>query len=142
MSHRLHKAWLKVSAVVVASFGPVLALGSMPGTAEPARFALDLLNWPLDGSATFAAPDTRFLSAVSGGFLMGWGVTLWMLASHAYDQAPEGVRRSAMAGYLAWFLTDSAGSIATGAAPNVIGNVIVLLIGVGPLWRPAREERP
>lgn len=138
MTHRLHKAWLRFSAVVVAGFGPFLFLGSMPATAEPARWSMDLLNWPLDGSATFAAADTRFLSALTGGFLMGWGVTLWCLATWAYDQAPEGVRRSVLTGFLAWFVTDSAGSIATGAPSNALFNVVVLLIGVGPLWRPAR----
>ena len=49
-SHRLHKTWLKVMAVVVGSFGPVFALGSMAATAEPARLTLDLLSWPLDGA--------------------------------------------------------------------------------------------
>ena len=77
MSHALHKKWLKVTAVVVGSFGPVFALGSVAATSEPARLTLDILSWPLDGATTYASPDTRFLSAVTGGFLLGWGVLIW-----------------------------------------------------------------
>jgi hypothetical protein len=75
-SRAFHKLWLKVAAVIVGSFGPVFFLGTMLATAEPARFTLDLLSWPVDGSVTYAAPDTRFLSALTGGFLLGWGVTI------------------------------------------------------------------
>jgi hypothetical protein len=42
-------------------------------------------------------------------------------------------------GVLAWFLLTSAGSIASGNASNALFNVLVLLIAVGPLWRPARD---
>jgi len=139
MSHKLHKRWLKVTAVVVGSFGPVFALGSMVQTMEPARFTMDLLSWPVDGATTFASPDTRFLSSVPGGFLLGWGVLIWQLSQWVYDAAPEGVRKSVLASLLAWFVLDSAGSIASGNASNAGFNVLVLLIGVGPLWRPARD---
>jgi hypothetical protein len=135
----LHKFWLKVTAVTVGSFGPVFFLGSMLPTAEPARLTLDLLSWPIDGASSFAAPDTRFLSALTGGFLLGWGVMIWCLSTWVYDAAPEGVRRSVLTGTLAWFLLDSAGSIASGNASNALFNIVVLLLAVGPLWRPAGD---
>lgn len=138
MSREFHKLWLKVTAVAVGSFGPIFFLGTMAQTLEPARLTLDLLSWPVDGATTYASPDTRFLSALTGGFLMGWGVMIWCLSSWVYDLAPEAVRRSVLAGVLAWFVLDSAGSIASGNASNAAFNVVVLLIAVGPLWRPAR----
>ena len=139
MSHALHKKWLKVTAVVVGSFGPVFALGSVAATSEPARLTLDILSWPLDGATTYASPDTRFLSAVTGGFLLGWGVLIWRLSSDIYDAAPEAVRRTVLASLLSWFVLDSVGSIASGNASNALFNVLVLLLGVGPLWRPAKD---
>jgi hypothetical protein len=141
MSHAVHKLWLKVTAVIVGSFGPVFFLGTMAGTAEPARLTLDLLSWPVDGATTYASPDTRFLSALTGGFLFGWGVTIWLLSSRVYDLAPEAVRRSVVAGVVAWFCLDSAGSVASGNASNAFFNVIVLLLAVGPLWVPASDAR-
>lgn len=140
MSHSFHKFWLKITAIVVASFGPVFFLGTMAETTEPARWTLDLLSWPLDGATTYQSPDTRFLSALTGGFLLGWGVMIWCLSIWVYDGAPEGVRRSVLIGLLAWFVLDSAGSIASGNASNAVFNVLVLLVAVGPLWRPARAS--
>lgn len=137
-THAFHKFWLYIAAIVVGSFGPVFFLGTMGATAEPARWSLDVLDWPLDGGTNFADPDTRFLSALTGGFLFGWGVMIWMLASKVYDLAPEPVRQAVLIGLLAWFFLDSAGSIASGTASNAGFNVLVLLVAVGPLWRPAR----
>jgi hypothetical protein len=138
MSHKLHKTWLKVAAVVVGSFAPVFFLGTMAPTSELARLTLDILSWPLDGNVTYGSPDTRFLSALTGGFLLGWGVTIWCLSVWVYDVAPEGVRRTVLVGLLSWFVLDSTGSIASGNASNAVINVLVLLIAVGPLWRPAQ----
>ena len=139
MSRRVHKFWLKITALVVGSFAPVFFLGTMTATREPARLTLDILSWPVDGATTYASPDTRFLSALTGGFLLGWGVMIWCLSSWVYDAAPEGVRRTVLAGVLAWFVLDGAGSIASGNPSNAVFNVLVLLLAVGPLWRPARD---
>ena len=139
MSQEFHKFWLKITAITVGSFGPVFFLGTMAPTLEPARLTLDILGWPIDGATTYASPDTRFLSALTGGFLLGWGVMIWCLSSRVHDLAPEPVRRTVLAGMLAWFVLDSAGSIASGNASNALFNVIVLLVAVGPLWRSARD---
>jgi hypothetical protein len=132
-----HKSYLKFTAFVVGSFGPVFFLGTMLSTSEPARWTLDLLSFPLDGLQNYQAPTTRFLSALTGGFLFGWGVCIWCLQAWVYDLAPEGVRKSVVYSILAWFVLDSAGSIASGNASNALFNVIILLLAVGPLWRPA-----
>lgn len=138
MTHAFHKRWLKVAAFVVGAFGPVFFLGSMIPTLEPARLTLDILSWPIDGATTFASPDTRFMSAITGGFLLGWGVMIWGLSGSVYDAAPEGVRRTVVTGLVAWFCLDSAGSVASGNGSNAMFNVLVLLLAVGPLWRPAQ----
>ena len=139
MNRAFHKFWLKITAVVVGSFGPIFFLGTMPATQEGARLTLDILSWPVDGATLWNSPDTRFLSALTGGFLLGWGVMIWGLASRVYDAAPDAVRRTVLTGLLAWFVLDSAGSIASGNASNALFNVLVLLLAVGPLWRPARD---
>lgn len=138
-SHRTHKFWLKITAFVVASFGPIFFLGTMIEFSEPASWTLDFLSWPLDGNHDFQAQSTRFLSALTGGFLLGWGVMIWCLSVWVYDKAPEFVRKSVLIGVLAWFFLDSAGSITSGNASNAVFNVIVLLVAVGPLWIPAEQ---
>jgi len=140
MSHKFHKLWLKVTAIVVGSFSPVFFFGTMTTTSEPARLTLDLLSWPVDGIQTYASPDTRFLSAVTGGVILGWGVMIWCLSVWVYDIAPEAVRRAVLTGLLAWFVLDSTGSVASGNASNAVFNIFVLLLAVGPLWRPVQQK--
>jgi hypothetical protein len=137
MTTKQHKAYLWVTAIVVGSFGPIFFLGTMLPTAEPARWTLDLLSLPLDGVQNYEAATTRFLSALTGGFLLGWGVCIWCLRQWVFDAAPEGVRKSVVAGLIAWFFLDSAGSLASGNSSNALINIVVLLLAVGPLWRRA-----
>ncbi|MFN8356636.1 MAG: hypothetical protein U0Y10_19435 [Spirosomataceae bacterium] len=138
MTSKFHKSYLKFTAFVVGSFGPIFFLGTILSTSEPARWTLDLLSWPLDDIQNYEAPTTRFLSALTGGFLFGWGIMIWFLQKWIYDAAPEGVRKTVLAGLLAWFCLDSAGSVASQNPSNVFFNVIVLLLAVGPLWKPAQ----
>jgi hypothetical protein len=139
MTKKFHKSYLKITAIVVGSFGPVFFLGTMLASAEPARLTLDILSWPVDGLQDYQAATTRFLSALTGGFLFGWGVTIWCLQKWVYDMAPEGVRKTVLAGLLAWFILDSSGSVASGNPSNAFFNIIVLLMAVGPLWKKAHE---
>jgi len=139
MSKSLHKKYLKVSAVLVGSFGPIFFLGTFPSLSEPIRLAADFLAWPIEGAQTYDHPDTRFLGALTGGFLLGWGVLIWLLSGDPFDAAPEAIRRAVVGGFLAWFVLDSAGSITSGNTSNAIFNIIVLLAFVGPMWRPAKD---
>jgi hypothetical protein len=141
MTDTFHKFWLKITAIVIGSFGPVFFLGTMLSTSEPARLTLDILSLPLDNSQNYEAATTRFLSALTGGFLLGWGVTVWCLSIWVYDKAPEGVRKSVLVGMLSWFVLDSSGSIASGNSSNALFNLMILLIAVGPLWRQAKIEK-
>lgn len=139
MSPAAHRQWLLVTGLGIAIFGPVFALGSMATMAEPARWSLDLLSWPIDGNMSYSDPTTRFLSALTGGFLFGWGVLILLLRHYVFDASPEGVRKAVLGGLLAWFLLDSTGSIASGNASNAAFNILVLLALAGPLWFKARS---
>lgn len=139
MSAQFHKFWLKITAIVIGSFGPIFFLGTMIATSEPARWTLDILSLPIDGIQHYNEPTTRFLSALTGGFLFGWGVMVWCLSIWVYDKAPEQVRKSVLIGVLSWFILDSLGSITSGNPSNAIINIIVLFVAVGPLWFPAKE---
>lgn len=133
------KNYLKFTAFVIGSFGPIFFLGSMAEFSEPASWTLDFLSLPLDQMQTYKEPTTRFLSALTGGFLFGWGVCVWFLQNWVYESNPNGVRKSVLAGLNAWFILDSLGSYASGNSSNVIFNVVVLLLAVGPLWFPAKK---
>ncbi|MCF1750851.1 hypothetical protein [Mariniradius sediminis] len=137
-SKKTHKAWLKITAIAIGLFGPVFFFGTMQATSEAARLTMDLLGWPIDGAQDFEAPTTRFLSALTGGFLLGWGATVWCLSTWVYDKAPEEVRKTVLVGILFWFVLDSAGSVASGNAANVFFNTLIMFVAIGPMWTPAK----
>lgn len=141
MTQKFHKNYLKFTALVIGSFGPVFFLGSMVPTSGAASWTLDFLSWPVDHQQGIDTPSTHFLSALTGGFLTGWGVCVWCLQHWVYDHAPNPVRKAVLAGLLAWFVTDSSGSALSGNPSNVLFNVLVLLLGVGPLWVAAKTDR-
>ncbi len=138
-THEFYKRYLKVSGFLVASFGPICFLGTMPEFAEPGRWTLDVLSWPLDGRESLDDTTARFLSALLGGFLLGYGVTIWKLSA-VYDKAPELVRKAVLVGLCSWFILDSSGSIAGGHASNALWNIPILFAFVGPLWLPALDN--
>jgi hypothetical protein len=140
MARDWHRRWFTVAALVVGSFGPVFFLGAA-GVPEPARLTLDLLSWPIDGNMSYQDPTVRFLSALTGGFLVGWGVTIWCIGRYLHPIAPEAARKTVVYGLLSWFLLDSAGSALSGNASNVAFNIAVLLVAVGPLWKAGKAER-
>lgn len=140
-TQKFYKFYLKITAIVVGAFGPVFFLGTMIKTSAPAEWTLDFLSFPVDGLQNYEAATTRFLSALTGGFLLGWGVMIWCLSIWVYDKAPEFVRKSVLVGVLSWFFLDSAGSIASGNAINAFFNIFVLLIAVGPLWLPVKSDK-
>lgn len=139
MTHKFHKFWLKITAIVIGSFGPVFFLGTMIPSSEPARLTLDVLSFPIDGEQNYLDPNTRFLSALTGGFLFGWGVMVWCLSVWVYDKAPDFVRKSVVTGVLSWFFLDSLGSFTSGNSSNIIFNIFVALVAIGPLWKTAKS---
>jgi hypothetical protein len=138
-SSSFHKFWLLVTAIVVGSFGPIFSLATVANMDEPARWTLDLLAWPIDGLQIYSEEAMRFLSALTGGFLLGWGIMIFCLRQWVYDVAPEQTRRAVLVGLLVWFVLDSTGSVSAGTPSNVIFNVIVLMVAVGPLWQSAES---
>jgi hypothetical protein len=136
---QFQKTWLIVTAIVVGSFGPIFSLATRQSLSFPARWTLNLLNGPGGGAASFATNTPRFLTAITGGFLLGWGVMIFCLRLWVYDDAPEGVRRVIVASLVSWFFLDSIGSISSGNGWNAAFNVVVLLTAVGPLWFPAHR---
>lgn len=65
---------------------------------------------------------------------------IWLLSGVAYDAAPEAIRKAVVTGALSWFVLDSAGSIASGNWTNAVFNTAILLLAIGPMWRPEQSQ--
>ena len=136
-THDAHKVWLKVSGTSIFLFGLIGFFGTLPATNEPLRWGMDLLSYPIDGWPKWESPETWFLSALAGGFLAGWGATIFCASLWLYNIAPDATRRMVIVGLLCWFCVDSAGSVASGNWENAVWNILVLVFLTGPLWRSA-----
>ena len=98
-----------------------------------AVFLADLILWPIDGGQILTA-ESRLLSAILGGVMLGIGTTLVVLVARFYPRDPELVRTVILAGVWVWFVADSLGSLAAGAPLNVLLNAGFLLAFLIP-WR-------
>jgi hypothetical protein len=129
---------LRFAAGVTMVTGLALALAAVPALNLGVRFLTDLLVWPFDGVETLVAPETRLSLAIGGGVMVGWGLMIWQLAGEPLQRAPDAVRGIIRASVLSWFCVDSAGSVAAGAALNVVPNLVFLALFLIPM-RGARR---
>lgn len=139
MTHKTHKLWLKITAISIISYAILFFLGTLKQTDKAIEVVLDFSSFPVDGLQNYDANSTVFLSALLGGILFGWGILIWFLSSKIYDIAPEQTRKIVLTSLISWFVIDGLGSIFSGNSSNVIANIFLLLILVGPLWKPATE---
>lgn len=134
------QTWLKAASAIVIGFGLLLAAGAWPPLAAPLVFLADLVIWPLDGLETLAAPETRVFMAISGGVMVGWGVTLWKLADHLMPEHLDAVRSITMTGLYSWFAVDSIGSIAADVPLNALANVSFVVLFLLVFRRPRQAD--
>ncbi|PIB38284.1 hypothetical protein [Maribacter sp. 4G9] len=139
MTHKTHKFWLKVTAISIITYAVLFFLGTVHQTDKAIEVVLDISSWPIDELQNYDAKSTVFLSALLGGILFGWGILIWFLSSKIYDIAPEQTRKIVLISLVCWFVIDGLGSIFSGNSNNVIANIFLILVLVGPLWTPVKE---
>lgn len=120
--------WVKAGSAVIIGFGLIVAAASLPPLSGPLSLLADLIIWPLDGLQTLDTTETRVLSAIGGGVMFGWGLTLWKVAQHVVPKDLKAARSIAMAGIYGWFAVDSIGSIMAGAPLNAVLNISFVLL--------------
>lgn len=134
------QSWLKAAAGIVIGVGLILAAGAWPPLAAPLVFLADLIIWPLDGLQTLGASETRVFMAISGGVMVGWGVTLWKLADYLISEHLAAVRSITMTGLYSWFVVDSIGSVAAGVPLNALANVSFVVLFLLVFRRPRQVQ--
>lgn len=139
MTHKTHKLWLKITAISIIAYAILFFIGTLKQAEKIIEFVLDFSSYPVDGLQNYDSNSTIFLSALLGGILFGWGILIWFLSTKIYDLAPEQTRKIVLISLLSWFFIDGLGCIFSGNSANVIANILLLLILVGPLWKPATE---
>lgn len=122
-----------IGAWLVLGFGVVLAFAALPATSGPTVLLADLVFWPIDGAQELSQ-ESRLLSAVIGGVMVGWGTLLLLMIRELFPREPDLVRKLILRSVWAWFVVDSVGSMVAEAPINVVLNLGFLLAFVIP-WR-------
>lgn len=131
---------VKAGATLVIGSGLLIALAAWPPMAGLLTILADLIFLPVDGAQDLSAPETRLMMAISGGVLVGWGVMVWLVATRLADRDPALARTLVLVPLAAWFVVDSAGSVASGAPLNVLFNCGFVVVFAAAFWgRPAEE---
>jgi hypothetical protein len=117
--------FLSVWAGLVTVFGLVLAGAAFEVTDGIARALFALLNGP--GEPSFDG-HLRFSVGLMGAVTMGWGLTFYpaFKAIIALGDAGRPYWRMIAGAALAWYVIDSAISIATGFGLNAVSNTILI----------------
>jgi len=140
MSPKTAALLTRINAVGFALFALFWAGAAFPGLDGPARFLLDLLDWPLDGTPGALDQYARWLSAIGAGLTAAFATMSWLVVAPAIERGDVTARNGALAAITVWFLADSAGSIASGVAPNAAFNAVFFGLYAAPLlaMRPFR----
>jgi hypothetical protein len=123
------------SAILMIGFGLVFALAAYPPLAGFVTLFTDVLFWPMDGTQSMAAPETRIMLAIGGGITLGWGVLVWQIASHLMPKQPVLAKSILLRSLLSWFVVDCLCSWLAGAPLNIAVNSVFLASFVLPLLR-------
>lgn len=123
LSPSLLRGWLLAVSAVVALAG----LGFV---------FLDPSVYPVDSSIV-----PRLIQGVLGATMMGWGVTMLLVARYAFAEGRPELLRLIMYGLLAWAPVDMAVSVYYGAWFNVALNLAILALAGVPLLLAERRLR-
>lgn len=132
---------LKAAAAICIAIG--LAMAAAPFTALAPGFDLflDIAHLPVDGSQQISTDTEALLSAISGGLLTGLGTAVWLITRHLHPRDPALAARIITLTLAAWYLPDSAGSLAAGAWFNVVMNTGFLALFLIPLGLAGRTQK-
>ena len=141
MTHQAAITWLKVSSITLVVLGALFSWGTIEPLAHFTLSLIDFIIFPMDGAQSFAATETRLLTAISGGLTAGFGMAIYMMTVHIYtsDKAVGG--RMILATTFTWFVVDGIGSVLAGVTFNVFANVTFLIMIALPVMLAARSKK-
>jgi hypothetical protein len=129
---------LKLSGWGFTLFGLIWVSSAFASFDAPGRMLTDLLDWPFDGKPETVSREFRWLSAIGAGLTAGIGLMfvtiIAPLIKHDDTNVRAMVKRGVLISFTAWYVIDSAGSIASGVPSNAVFNTLFYAMVAIPLW--------
>ena len=128
MTHQTAITWLKISSISLVVLGALFSWGTVDPLANITLSLIDFIIFPMDGAQSFAATETRLLTAISGGLTSGFAMAIYLTTVHVYasDQLAGG--RIILGTTFTWFVVDGIGSILAGVTLNVFANLTFIIM--------------
>jgi len=117
---------LFVAAVVTEITGVLVVIGALAASAGEPVLAL------VFGEPVAAGPAARLGLGIAGALMAGWGAMLAVLARSIPAISPAVLGTAVAIGTVTWFVLDGIVSVAAGAALNVVGNTLFLVLLMVP----------
>ncbi len=133
MSQTAAASMIKYVSYLLILLAATWGLAAFPPVDGPARMLVDLVDWPLGDGSPVWDRSVMWLSSIGAGVLMGWALMFLLIVAPALKRGDKQVIRASIIAVVAWFIIDSAGSIASGVTSNAVFNVAVLVLLAGPL---------
>ena len=134
MSTTARSRFMLIIALIFMLYSLAWGLAPFESINFPARFILDISDWPMDKLSDPLDRNTRWLSAISAGLLAAISVFLIGIVVPAIKENNQRVIRTTAVAMCIWYLIDSIGSSVAGVVSNVFFNTIYLTLILLPLF--------
>ena len=114
------------AAVFTELTGLLVVVGALLPAALAPFYAL------VFGEAVAISDAARLGIGIAGALMVGWGAMLAMLVRSLDALTPHALGTATAVGVVSWFVLDGIVSLAVGAALNVVGNTVYLVILLAP----------
>ncbi len=141
MTHSTAITWLKTCSMALVVLGALFSWGTIDPLANITLSLIDFIILPMDGAQSFAATETRLLTAITGGLTAGFSIAIYMMTVHVYAENQALGGRIILVTTFTWFVIDGIGSILAGVSFNVIANVTFLIMFALPVFLSSRHAK-
>jgi hypothetical protein len=139
MSAETRSRFMMIIAIIFTLYSLLWGLAPYESVNLPARFILDVSDWPFDKTMVALDRNTQWLSSISAGLLLAISIILAGIVAPAIKAENQSIIRTTIVAFIAWYLVDSIGSVAAGVPSNAFFNTIYLVLVLIPLWGGCRK---
>ncbi len=125
--------FVKVVSIILLIYALLWGLAPYASVNLPARFILDISDWPVDSLAQPLSRNVMWLTAISAGLLGAISVIFYGIVAPAVVKNDRAIITTTIVAMLLWYFIDSIGSVAAGVSSNVVFNTIYLVLMLAPL---------
>ncbi len=131
---------MKTVAWIFIGFAAIWGLAPYETINEPARILIDILDWPIGDAPAKITRSQMWLSSIGAGLIVAVSIIMLGIIVPALRNSNKPIIKTTIYAFTAWFVIDSAGSIAAGVMSNALFNTLFFALVLIPLVMIRTEE--